>query len=171
MSAHRTIARAAVHCTAILSLLASAAPAWSQAQENAPLFAAPKTAPAAAGAPAISMLQVTLSLAAVLALVFAAAWALRQMRKVDWSGNAKHLQIVAQVALGSKERAVLIKAHGVQVLVGVAPGQVTALHTFGREEIPEEPAVPPPEESAPPAKSDFKSLLKKTVAQNFGWPR
>ena len=66
----------------------------------------------------------------VLAFVFVAAWALRNLRKLNLSGNAQHLQIVAQVTLGPKERAVLIRVNDRQVLVGVAPGRVTALHTF-----------------------------------------
>jgi flagellar protein FliO/FliZ len=147
---------------------------WAvQAQEtpanptpSAPLFAAPQNAGNAAATPGVSMLQVTLSLAAVLAVVFAAAWLLRKMRGVDWTGNAQHLQVVAQVALGSKERAVLIKVHDVQVLVGVASGQVTALHTFGAEQVAQF-TPPPPAEHNP----GFKALFKKTLAQSFGWPK
>jgi flagellar protein FliO/FliZ len=97
---------------------------------DAPLFAAPAPGHASGPAGSGSVSQVTIALAVVLAFVFVAAWVLRHLRKLNLSGNAQQLQIVAQVTLGAKERAVLIRVNETQVLVGVAPGQVTALHTF-----------------------------------------
>jgi flagellar protein FliO/FliZ len=125
--------------------------------QDKPLFAAPQptdAGPSGAG----SIGQVTVALAVVLAVVFAAAWALKQARRLNLSGNPRGLQVVGQVALGAKERAVLVQVNGVQVLVGVAPGQVTALHTF--TEIPPADAAAETEQVDAPS---FKSLLKNSL--------
>jgi flagellar protein FliO/FliZ len=104
--------------------------AQSAVAEEVPLFAAPSTGHASGPSGGGSIGQVTLALGVVLAFVFVAAWAMRHLRKLNFSGRAQHLQVVSQVTLGAKERAVLIRVNDLHVLVGVAPGQVTALHTF-----------------------------------------
>jgi flagellar protein FliO/FliZ len=98
--------------------------------EEAPLFAAPAAGHVNGPSGSGSIGQVTLALAVVLAFVFVAAWVMRHLRKLNLSGGVQHLQVVSQVTLGAKERAVLIRVSDLHVLVGVAPGQVTALHTF-----------------------------------------
>jgi flagellar protein FliO/FliZ len=131
---------------------------------DAPLFAAPPAGHVAGPAASGSLSQVTIALAVVLAFVFVAAWAMRHLRKLNLSGNTQQIQIVAQVALGSKERAVLIRVNEMQVLVGVAPGRVTALHTFsapvdpGIAQAEALPAVP-----ASPSAPTFQTLLKKSL--------
>ena len=65
-----------------------------------------------------SLAQVTLSLVLVLAAVFAAAWAMRSLRGFGRSG-AGAIEIVAEIALGPKERAVLMQVGKQQLLLGV----------------------------------------------------
>ena len=130
-------------------------------------FAAPQTAKAVSSSPAAGLAQVTLSLMLVLAAVFAAAWIVRRMRNFGRPG-AGAINIIADIALGQKERAVLIQVGAQQLLVGVAPGRVNTLHVLaepvrtndaqrgggGDELSPSSPSSPTP---------DFKSLLKRSL--------
>jgi flagellar protein FliO/FliZ len=129
-------------------------------------FAAPEAvtgAPSAAG----GLAQVTLSLMLVLAAVFAAAWVVRRLRNFGRSG-AGAINIIADVALGTKERAVLIQVGAQQLLIGVAPGRVNTLHVLaepvrmddaqrggGGDEL--SPS------SSPSPRPDFKSILKRSL--------
>ena len=65
----------------------------------------------------------------VLAAVFAAAWVVRRLRSFGKLG-AGAIEIIADVALGTKERAVLIQVGAQQLLLGVAPGRVNTLHVL-----------------------------------------
>jgi flagellar protein FliO/FliZ len=145
--------------------------AQTVAAADAPLFAAPAPGHAAGPAGGGSLSQVTIALAVVLAFVFVAAWAMRHLRKLNLSGNAQQIQIVAQVALGAKERAVLIRVNDLQVLVGVAPGQVTALHTFtapmaadgAQTEVVSNTSAISTAAAPPGSTPTFQSLLRKSL--------
>lgn len=81
--------------------------------------------------PALRMLA---SLAAVLALVAGLAWAAKKLR------NAGHLksgliEVVSGVSLGAREKVVLLRVGQEQVLVGVSPSGMRALHVI-REPAP-----------------------------------
>jgi flagellar protein FliO/FliZ len=153
--------RAKARPTAILlSFVGSVASAAEQP------FAAPESvtgAPSAAG----GLAQVTLSLMLVLAAVFAAAWVVRRLRTFGRPG-AGAINIIADVALGTKERAVLIQVGAQQLLIGVAPGRVNTLHVLaepvrmddaqrggGGDEL--SPS------SSPSPRPDFKSILKRSL--------
>jgi flagellar protein FliO/FliZ len=73
---------------------------------------------------------VTLSLLLVLGAVFAAAWLLRRVRGMQRTRTAEGLTVVAEVAVGPRERVVLVEVAGERVLVGVAPGSVRALRNW-----------------------------------------
>src|SRR5579863_2489039 len=93
------------------------------------LFAAPHAAATAAPVGAGGLASVTLALLVVLAAIFAVAWLARRVRGIGSRvGNA--IDVLAEVPLGPKERAVLIKVGAEQILVGVAPGRVSALHVL-----------------------------------------
>ncbi len=149
-----------------VSLLSLVSPFFCSAASAAEqkLFAAPQ---AAAGTPASTaggLAQVTLSLALVLAAVFAAAWAMRKMRNVG-RADAGVLKVLADVSVGAKERVVLVKVHEQQVLIGVAAGNVNVLHVL--------PAGTPTSTSTAssvvdvtpnePGKVDFKAILKRSL--------
>jgi flagellar protein FliO/FliZ len=109
----------------------------SSAALAAERFAAPPAAEPVAASPAGGLLQVTLSLLLVLAAVFAAAWAVRRLRSFGRLAPGA-IEIVADVALGQKERAVLVQVGKQQLLLGVAAGSVNTLHV-----LPEPVAVSP----------------------------
>jgi flagellar protein FliO/FliZ len=101
--------------------------------------------------------QVTLALCIVLGAIFLCAWLARRMRNIS-SGRAGAVNVVAEVRLGPKERAVLLQVGNTQLLVGVAPGQINALHVLA------EPVAAPPTGSALESVS-FKSLLRRSLGK------
>jgi flagellar protein FliO/FliZ len=122
------------------------------------LFAAPEASGAAGQSSGASLGQMTLALVVVLLVVFAAAWMLKQTRKFTTKGD-HGIEVLSQVALGAKERAVLLKVGSVHVLVGVAPGQVNALHVDSSPVAIEPPAQA---ETAHPTHS-FQAILKRSL--------
>src|SRR5689334_15449858 len=127
---------------------------------EAPLFAAPVagTAHTSGG----SLVEVTLALLAIVALIAGLAWLMKRMRGF---GNAGHdrIQVLGGRALGRKERCVLVRVGGTDILVGVATGGVSTLHVFPQGAITETPA-----ESATPAKPGmptFKDLLMRSLGK------
>lgn len=89
-------------------------------------------------APAVtsgSILQVIFSLLLVLAAVVVVAWVLKRINQpLQGAGNA--LKVVSGVAVGQRERIVLVEVNDTWLVVGVAPGQVNALHTMPKGHLP-----------------------------------
>ena len=123
------------------------------------LFAAPHAAATAAPAGAGGLASVTLALLVVLAAIFAIAWLARRVRGIgNRVGNA--IDILADMPLGPKERAVLLKVGTEQILIGVAPGRVSALHVL-REPI----EVPKAATATAPNATSFAALLKRSLGK------
>ena len=122
------------------------------------LFAAPHAAAAAAPVGAGGLVSVTLALLVVLAAIFAVAWVARRVRGMgNRLGNA--IDVLADMPLGPKERAVLLRVGTEQILIGVAPGRVSALHVL-REPV----EITKPAAAAPAALS-FAALLKRSLGK------
>lgn len=81
-----------------------------------------------------SPLTVLLGLLFVLGVIFALAWLVKQYNNSGLMGS-RAMKIVASLPLGTRERAVLIEVGEKQILVGVAPGSVNALHVFDEKVI------------------------------------
>ncbi|HEY4972773.1 MAG TPA: flagellar biosynthetic protein FliO [Steroidobacteraceae bacterium] len=130
-------------------------------------FAAPvqQAAPGSAG----GMLRVVLALIVVLAAVLAAAWLARRMRALSGGGGSANLEMLAQLPLGTRERAVLLRVGDCQVLIGVAAGSVRTLHVLPRPSLPAAQApmsnanVAPVGEAA--TRPSFKALLLKSLGK------
>ena len=123
------------------------------------LFAAPHAAAAAAPVGAGGLASVTLALLVVLAAIFAVAWLARRVRGIgNRVGNA--IDVLADMPLGPKERAVLLKVGTEQILIGVAPGRVSALHVL-RDPI----ELPKATTAAVPASLSFSALLKRSLGK------
>lgn len=116
----------------------------------------------AAATPAIGvggLFSVTLALLGVLAVIFALAWLARRARMFGGRTNGS-LEVLATQPLGPKERAVLLRVGKRQILVGVAPGQVNALHVL------EEPLETPRSGTASSAaRPSFAQLLKRSLGK------
>jgi flagellar protein FliO/FliZ len=122
------------------------------------LFAAPHAASSAAPGGAGGLASVTLALLIVLAAIFAVAWLARRLRGMGSRvGNA--IDVLADVPLGPKERAVLLKVGAEQILIGVAPGRVSALHVL-REPVQVSKAA-----AAVPDANTFRALLKRSLGK------
>jgi flagellar protein FliO/FliZ len=122
-------------------------------------FAAPETAKAVSTSAAGSLAQVTLSLILVLGAVFASAWVVRRLKNFGRPG-AGTIHVVADIALGTKERAVLIQVGAQQLLIGVAPGRVNTLHVLA-EPVRTDDAQRGG--GADEMRPDFKSILKRSL--------
>ncbi len=77
-----------------------------------------------------NVLQVLVGLAVVLgAFALTAAFLRRATRAA--SGRAGALRVVDAVAVGTRERVLLVEVEGERVLVGIAPGHIAALANLG----------------------------------------
>ena len=120
---------------AVAVLLAGVDSAFGATGQGPAPFAAATAAPASATPGLGSLTQVSLALALVLGLVFGLAWLLRRVRATRRPG-APGIDILAELALGPKERAVLLQVDRARLLVGVAAGQVRTLHVLPDADLP-----------------------------------
>jgi flagellar protein FliO/FliZ len=128
------------------------------------MFAAPQvTAPAHPSAIG-GLGEVAFALIVVLAAIFLIAWLLRRMRIVgNRVGGA--IDVLANVQLGQKERAVLLKVGSTQILVGVAPGQVNTLHVL-TEPLPVDTTRPSdPASPGGPGAAAFRNILMRSLGK------
>jgi len=76
-----------------------------------------------------SVAQIIFSLLLVLAAIVAVAWLLKRMN-VAQQGTGNMLKVIGSVALGQRERAVLVEIDDTWLVIGVGPGQIRTLHTL-----------------------------------------
>ncbi len=110
---------------------ASFTPLVLAAETVRPVFTPPPAATVSSG----SVLQVILSLLLVLAAVVMVAWVLKRIN-LPQQGAGNTLKVISGVAVGQRERVVLVEVNDTWLLVGVAPGQVNALHTMPKGILP-----------------------------------
>ena len=133
-----------LHAASMLWVSAAAA-----AEQTAPIVT--KTLAKSEPVTSSNALTVLLGLLFVVAIIFALAWLLKQYSSSSFVGN-KAMKIVASLPLGTRERAVLIEVADKQILIGVAPGSVNALHVFDEKVI-----------DAPAQSSEFSNKLKQVL--------
>lgn len=117
--------------------------------------AAEQPVSAAMTSPLAGALQMLFGLGIVLAVIAFTAWLLRRMAPGQ-AGTASDLRVVAAVAVGPKERVVLVDVGGQRLVLGVAPGQVSKLMEMPRPETVE--VLPAP---MPPFVGKLKEILAK----------
>ena len=76
-----------------------------------------------------SLIQTTLGLLVVLAVIGGAAWMFKRFGSFQTGVQGK-LKVVGGISLSSRERIVLLQVGGQQLVVGVAPGQIQTLHVL-----------------------------------------
>jgi flagellar protein FliO/FliZ len=93
-----------------------------------------------AAAPSISssLLQMFLALIGILALLFACLWVLKKLT-AQRGAAAGLLRVVAATAVGTRERVVIVEIGSTWLVLGVAPGHVSALAEIPRQPVPEPP--------------------------------
>lgn len=97
-----------------------------------PVLAATAPAPAPLPVSPVSfggVLQVLFGLAVVLGTVAASAWLLKRLAPGQVSAGGA-IRLIGGIAVGPKERVVVVEVGDTWLVVGVAPGQVNALHNM-----------------------------------------
>jgi flagellar protein FliO/FliZ len=103
-----------------------------------------------------SFLQMILGLAVVLGAITLSAWFARRMGMGTAQGG-RLMKVVSALPVGAKEKVVVIELGGQWMVLGVAPGLVSALATLPKGELPESVAAA----QALPMGIDFAALLRK----------
>ncbi len=147
--------------TAAFTALGAIALVPAYAADSKP-FAAPSAPVSAPATGAANLLQVTLSLGLVLAAIFVAAWLMRRLRGFNRVAPGT-IEILADVALGTKERAVLLQVGQQQVLVGVAPGRVNTLHVLETPIERQNAVIASNDANTSAGAVDFKQILKRSL--------
>lgn len=113
-----------------------------------------QSAPAALPDAGASLLQVFLGLGAVLAAIVGGLWLLKRL-SAPHGAAAGALRVIAGTPVGPRERVVLLEVEDTWLVVGVAPGQVNALHQMPKGTLTAAPAAP--------AVKDFGAWLKQVM--------
>lgn len=110
------------------------------AQAVLPTVPSPATEPVRSYA-AAGVMQAGFGLALVIGLIFLLAWAVRRFG-LQPSGNGRLLKVVSSVMVGQRERVVVVEIGDNWLVLGVAAGQVRALHTLPAQTLDETVAKP-----------------------------
>lgn len=120
--------------TAPVVLLAGMAPASAFAAETVPQ-----------GASLGALFQALIGLIVVLGLLYGFFWLLRRYGPSQSAAQGV-VKVVGGVMLGPRERLVVVEVEDTWVLVGVASGHVSTLHTLAKPDgvsAPPQPVAPP----------------------------
>ena len=134
-----------------------------------PLFAVAQTALPAAYTPLppsesySSIWQVIFSLLLVLAAVGLVAWIMKRIN-LSQHGTIKLLKVISSVAVGQRERVVVIEVNDTWLVVGVAPGQVRTLHSLPKSTAPISQTQNPPSNPAGSFQVWLKQMMEKRNA-------
>ena len=90
----------------------------------------------AAATPAVSsgvagqLTQLVFGLLLVLGLIFFLAWLLRRVQQAGPAGKGQVIELIGSRALGPRDRLMLVHVGNEQILLGLSPGSITALHVL-----------------------------------------
>jgi flagellar protein FliO/FliZ len=118
----------------------------------------------AAAAPAVSsgvagqLTQLVFGLLLVLGLIFFLAWLLRRVQQAGPAGKGQVIELIGSRALGPRDRLMLVQVGNEQILLGLSPGTITALHV-----LKEPVQVPSGTEKATP---EFAQHLLKMLGKD-----
>lgn len=107
------------------------------------------------------LMQLTLGLIVVLGAIAVLAWLLRRTQAVGVSVNGG-LKVLGGVAIGQRERVVLVQVGETQLLLGVAPGSIRTLHELHE---PLDTHAPSAATGAPSFAARLGAALKKGRTQ------
>ena len=105
-----------------------------------PTVPTPATGPVRSFAVA-GLMQAGFGLALVLALIFLCAWAARRFGLLQRPGSGRLIKVVSSAMVGQRERVVVVEVGSTWLVLGVAAGQVRALHTMPAEALLEAQGV------------------------------
>ncbi|UVM71015.1 flagellar biosynthetic protein FliO [Pseudomonas alvandae] len=113
-------------------------------------------APASGSGIAGQLAQLVLGLLLVLGVIFFLAWMLRRVQQAGPAGKGQVIDIISTRALGPRDRLVLVQVGNEQILLGLSPGTITALHV-----LKEPVQVPSTEQATPEFAQRLMELLGK----------
>nr|WP_207199338.1 MULTISPECIES: flagellar biosynthetic protein FliO [unclassified Pseudomonas] len=128
------------------------------AAEPAATSAAAVAAPAIGSGVAGQLTQLVFGLLLVLGLIFFLAWLLRRVQQSGPAGKGQVIELIGSRALGPRDRLMLVQVGNEQILLGLSPGTITALHVL-KEPVP----VPSSSEKATP---EFAQHLLKILGKD-----
>ncbi|WP_426204954.1 flagellar biosynthetic protein FliO [Pseudomonas sp. TWP3-1] len=119
--------------------------------------AAAAAVPAVSGSVAGQLTQLVLGLLLVVGLIFFLAWLMRRVQQAGPAGKGQVIDLIASRALGPRDRLLLVQVGNEQILLGLSPGTITALHVL------KEPVVvsSPPEKATPEFAQHLLKILGK----------
>ena len=100
------------------------------------LAAEPVATATAAAAPAVSsgvagqLTQLVFGLLLVLGLIYFLAWLMRRVQQAGPAGKGQVIELIGSRALGPRDRLMLVQVGNEQILLGLSPGTITALHVL-----------------------------------------
>lgn len=106
-----------------------------------------------------SIVQIIFSLLLVLAAIVLVAWLLKRMNMVQ-QGHGNLLKVLGGVAIGQRERIVLVEVNDTWLVVGVGPGQIRTLHSLQK---PEGSNLNPPTDDPQLAGNKFAAVLSSAL--------
>lgn len=111
------------------------------------------------------MVQIIFSLLLVLAAIAVVAWVLKRMN-VARQGSGTLLKVVGGVAIGQRERIVLVELNDTWLVIGVGPGQIRTLYTLQRPDgdLAETEAQLPSASTA--IDNQFSNLISSLLRKN-----
>ncbi len=89
-----------------------------------------------------SLISLVVSLVLVLLVFFMLAWVMKRLQ-YGARGAGGAIRVISDMPLGPKERVVLVEVGGTQLLLGLTPGSVRALHTLETPIAEEKPLSQP----------------------------
>ncbi|MFW9081057.1 flagellar biosynthetic protein FliO [Pseudomonas sp. P2757] len=127
------------------------------AEPAASATAAAAAVPAVSGSVAGQLTQLVLGLLLVVGLIFFLAWLMRRVQQAGPAGKGQVIDLIASRALGPRDRLLLVQVGNEQILLGLSPGTITALHVL------KEPVVvsSPPEKATPEFAQHLLKILGK----------
>ncbi|MFA7281494.1 MAG: flagellar biosynthetic protein FliO [Sterolibacterium sp.] len=128
----------------ILFSVVAAIPALARAESSATAFEAGS-----------SLFQVILSLVVVVLLLLGTLYLLKRLSAPRGAG-AGLLRVVAATAVGTRERVVVVEVGDTWLVLGVAPGSVSALHQLPRMDVAADKLTQP-------GSLDFAGWLKQVT--------
>lgn len=114
-----------------------------------PAFAADASAP---GIPTGSYIQAGLALCLIIALLLGTAWLARKVSGGKMFGQGD-MKVVGGIALGPREKIVLVEVGDNWLVIGIVPGQIRTLHTLPK-------GATPPDGASQHADIPFATWLK-----------
>jgi len=111
-----------------------------------------------------SFVKMFFGLIIVVSIIFGAGWVSKRLNLVQKFTSGYQIKNLATLSLTSREKITLIEVGGQQILIGIAPGQVSRLHSFDEPIEVEDPGNL--SEGTSSFADHFKKMLSPTESKS-----